>query len=285
MTGIQPTTAAGAELLKELAEHTVYAEAAAPAILAIEAEAMAAERERLRDLLVDHMPYAEGEALVTCEDRTCRMPDVGPDEGEPYLAHLLELLAEGQTARPRLVSIASGVTASSSSLDRRPMLPPTAGQLATFPPGSVLQDWVMRLPLREQGTLLTVVRGCDLEPKEWTAEGVVDTAGRRLTAWTRWAFMNPADPREVDVPGSFFQRRPPSPFRASAFGHLPLHWYTHAMHALEVIAYRHPDLNVADDAGVMYHAMAKGLHVTPETREQMFARLSEDRIASGEIVS
>jgi hypothetical protein len=30
---------------------------------------------------------------------------------------------------------------------------------------SVLQDWVTELPLREQGTLLTSVRGCDLTPK------------------------------------------------------------------------------------------------------------------------
>src|SRR5258706_71297 len=36
---------------------------------------------------------------------------------------------------------------------------------------SVLQDWVMALPLREQGTLLTAVRGCDDEPKAWTATG------------------------------------------------------------------------------------------------------------------
>lgn len=30
---------------------------------------------------------------------------------------------------------------------------------------SVLRDWVMELPLREQGTLLTCIRGCDLTPK------------------------------------------------------------------------------------------------------------------------
>ena len=27
---------------------------------------------------------------------------------------------------------------------------------------SVLQDWVMKLPLRAQGTILTGIRGCDL---------------------------------------------------------------------------------------------------------------------------
>lgn len=151
--------------------------------------------------------------------------------------------------------------------------------------GSVLQDWVMELPLREQGTLLTSVRGCDLEPKEWTAEGVVDSPGRRITAFVRWCFMNPADPREVDVPGAFFQTQPPDPFHQSAFGHLPLHWYSHVMHALEVIGWRHPDRGTANLALGLYVAMATGLHLRPETRDRMIERLSEDRIASGEIVS
>lgn len=150
---------------------------------------------------------------------------------------------------------------------------------------SVLQDWVMELPLREQGTLLTAVRGCDLEPKEWTTDSVVDSPGRRITAYIRWCFMNPADPREVDVPGAFFQTRPPEPFHQSAFGHLPLHWYTHVMHALEVIAYRHPLAVVSNDAYDLYKRMATGLHLGWETRERMIERLSEDRIASGEIVS
>jgi hypothetical protein len=164
---------------------------------------------------------------------------------------------------------------------------------------SVLQDWVMELPLREQGTLLTAVRGCDLEPKEWEQpetslgfaavpfgpERVVDSPGRRLTAWIRWCFMNPADPREVDVPGAFFQSHPPAPFHPSAFGHLPLHWYTHAMHSLEVVAYRHPDLAVRLNAYALYERMVRGLHCSPEARERMIERLSEDRIASGKIVS
>lgn len=150
---------------------------------------------------------------------------------------------------------------------------------------SVLQDWVMELPLREQGTLLTAVRGCDDEPKLWTSTGVAESPGRRLTAFIRWAFMNPADVREVDIPGAFFQSRPPSPFKPSEFGHLPLHWNTHVMHALEVIAYRHPDAYVATQAESLYFAMVHGLHLNVETRDQMIERLSEDRIETGTVVS
>jgi hypothetical protein len=150
---------------------------------------------------------------------------------------------------------------------------------------SVLQDWVMDLPLREQGTLLTAVRGCDTEPKQWTSTGIADSPGRRLTAFIRWCFMNPADVREVDVPGAFFQSRPPIPFKPSEFGHLSEHWYAHVMHALEVIAYRHPHGQIVGEVFDLYVAMVRNLHLVPETRMAMIDRLSEDRIASGEIVS
>lgn len=151
--------------------------------------------------------------------------------------------------------------------------------------GSVLQDWVMRLPLREQGTLLTAVRGCDDEPKQWTSTGVSESAGRRLTAFIRWCFMNPADQREVDIRGAFFQSTPPAPFKPSEFGHLPQHWYSHVMHALEVVGYRHPDDWTRSRALGLYEAMVKNLHLNAETQAQMVTRLSEDRIASGTVVS
>jgi hypothetical protein len=151
---------------------------------------------------------------------------------------------------------------------------------------SVLQDWVMELPLREQGTLLTAVRGCDDEAKTWTETGIAYSPGRRLTAFIRWCFMNPADPREVDyAEGSFFRSQPPAPFKPSEFGHLPQHWYSHVMHALEVCAYRHPNTDVALVCGRLYNAMVHNLHLNGESRLQFEQRLSEDRIKTGRVVS
>lgn len=161
----------------------------------------------------------------------------------------------------------------------------TSDRSLSSSPRSVLQEWVMRLPLREQGTLLTGVRGCDDEPKQWTARGIAESPGRRLTAFIRYAFMVPADPREVDIPGAFFQSQPPDPFKPSEFGHLPQHWYSHAMHALEVIAYRHPNPIVAQRALGLYDRMVHNLHLNPETKERMIERLGEDRIKSGTVVS
>jgi hypothetical protein len=151
---------------------------------------------------------------------------------------------------------------------------------------SVLQDWVMELPLRFQGTLLTAVRGCDDEAKQWVKTGVAYSPGRRLTAFIRCCFMNPADEREIDSEeGAFFMSQPPSPFKPSNFGHLPQHWYSHAMHALEIIGYHHPDGNIADQACLLYLAMVRNMHLNPESADEQWKRLTEDRIATGTVVS
>lgn len=145
---------------------------------------------------------------------------------------------------------------------------------------SVLQDWVMELPLREQGTLLTCVRGCDLTPKL-----PLDSVERRLVGALRFAIMIPADRREVDIRGAFFQSRPPDNFRASGIGHYPLHWISHVMHAAEVIAYRHPDGMIRERWYNIYFAFVHSLHVQPETRDRFIQRMSEDRIESDTVVS
>jgi len=154
------------------------------------------------------------------------------------------------------------------------------------PINSVLQDWVMRIPLRAQGTLLTAVRGCDDEAKTWTSRGVAYSPGRRLTAFIRFCFMNPADRREIDrEEGAFFMSQPPQPFKPSEFGHLPQHWYSHAMHSLEVIGYYHPNRNIGDKALELYYGMVHNLHLNVEAKHEMVNRLTEDRIAKGTVVS
>ena len=57
------------------------------------------------------------------------------------------------------------------------------------------------------------------------------------------------------------------------------------MHALEIIAYKHPSLGVQQMAFGCYNSMVKNLHLNPETEEQQWNRLTEDRVAKGEIVS
>ena len=74
-------------------------------------------------------------------------------------------------------------------------------------------------------------------------------------------------------------------FKLSELEHYPLHYVTHVMHTLEVIAHYHPNLSVQYVARTFYLRMVHGLHLSPEAPEEMMARLTEDRIASGAIVS
>lgn len=158
---------------------------------------------------------------------------------------------------------------------------------------SVLQDWVMELPLRLQGTLLTAIRGCDLAPKfplppdssYIIEDGRAIGAERELTAFLRFCVMNPADEREVDIPGAFFQSYPPTGWKPSQFGHYPEHWYAHLMHAFEVVGYCHPAPPIRDEGYEIYVKFVRNLHLNPESRAQMFERLTEDRIATGTVVS
>jgi len=57
------------------------------------------------------------------------------------------------------------------------------------------------------------------------------------------------------------------------------------MHALEIVGYYHPDPAIAAMAANLYIKMVKNMHLNVETKEQQWTRLTEDRIAKGEVVS
>lgn len=157
-------------------------------------------------------------------------------------------------------------------------------QLPPRKPRSVLQDWVMELPLREQGVLLTGIRGCDLAPKP--ANTAEETVERQLVGFLRWCVLNPADPREVGVKHAWFRPKPPDPgWKASMLGHFPQHWYSHVMHCFQVVGYRHPDEGISGEAMEIYHKLVHNMHLLPESFVTMRERLNEDRTVKGNVVS
>ena len=147
----------------------------------------------------------------------------------------------------------------------------------------VLRDWVMVLPRRVQGTLLTAIRSCDLSPKPFDPERT--TSDRAITAYLRWLIMVPADPREVDRPGAFMRSQPPENWKPSEWGHYPQHWVSHLMHTAQVCAYCHPAAVHQNNCWSIYDRIVRGLHLRTESRQEMMRRLTEDRIASGDVVS
>jgi len=120
---------------------------------------------------------------------------------------------------------------------------------------SILQDWVMKLPLREQETMLTFVRGCDLTPKI-----PLDLLDRQIIGWIRMAILNPADSSEVGIEEAFIQYNFPR-FKPSEFGHYPFHWVMNLIHCLQVIGYRSPNKEHATDALNSYYAFVHSLEV------------------------
>jgi len=145
---------------------------------------------------------------------------------------------------------------------------------------SVLQNWVMKLPLREQGALVVGTRGCDTAPKL-----PLNSTERQLTGFLRWCVLVPADDREVGITGAFFQCEPPQNWKPSELGHYPQHWYAHIMHAYEIVGYRHPHIGLSAEAQKIYRKFVYALHLQPETKDQMIERLSEDRTITNTVVS
>ena len=145
---------------------------------------------------------------------------------------------------------------------------------------SVLQEWVMNLPLREQGALVVAMRGGDEVPKR-----PLDSTARQLTGYLRFLVMNPADEREVGIEGAFFQDQPPRNWKPSELGHYSLHWFAHLMHGYQICGYRMLDNALRLEAQAVYVKMVHSLHLKPESFAEMKYRLSEDRIANGTVVS
>lgn len=147
---------------------------------------------------------------------------------------------------------------------------------------SMLRDWVQELPLREQGVLLSGMRGCDLTPKR-----PLDAPERQLVAYLRYVVCHPNAESEVSAaPGAYMQHHPPKEWTPSEFGHYPQHWYAHIMHAFQVVGGRHPDAAVRQTAHTIYLRFVHSLHLEPESFGTMVARLSEERsVELGNLVS
>ncbi len=115
---------------------------------------------------------------------------------------------------------------------------------------------------------------------------VLTCPGVMVTGQTKTWLMS--DGTEVGLePSAFFQPTIPSAseWRASALMHYPGHWITHLMHAAEVVGYRHPDPVVRGVWTAVYRKLCESMHLTPETKDQMVKRLSEDRVSKGSVVS
>ncbi len=146
---------------------------------------------------------------------------------------------------------------------------------------SVLQDWVMNIGLRMQGTLLSGIRGCDTVSKHHATKLLI----RGLRADCLNSFCG--DPRKALTyikPLSHEEMIDMLPTVLDAQDELPAHYVSHFIHAIEILAFCHPDLNRRSIWNQYYLRLCKRWHMHPETPEDMRARLEapEERFARQE---
>lgn len=137
---------------------------------------------------------------------------------------------------------------------------------------SVLQDWVMTIPKRKQGTLVAGIRGCDGIPK--------GDISKIFTRALRREILNPADPDwKTNEPAGFFDSPEITQEVLDKFvhqlDHYPLHWVTHFYLAVEVVAYHYPDKKIRDFWFNIYAIIVFALHLNPEKEEDFHSRLSD----------
>lgn len=142
----------------------------------------------------------------------------------------------------------------------------------------VLNDWVQSLTYMQQSVLLSAIRNADGVAKRHKSKALIRWY-RRCVLLSAFDGRELTDPRE-DGGGSFTG---PVANIASALDdfidsrdEMSLHYFAHAMHAFEILGYKHPDHETRAFWYEAYLRMAHALHVWPETIEQLDARLGDN---------
>lgn len=135
---------------------------------------------------------------------------------------------------------------------------------------SILKDWLMKLPIRCQGAVLTGIRGCDGHIK--------NDSSKIMVHGIRNVSLNPAN-QESLLPGGFMPFNledllPAAKELADNCDEYPLHFIVHLYQALEVISYYHPDKAVALVFEEAYKILVSGINLNVETKEECRLRLT-----------
>jgi hypothetical protein len=140
-------------------------------------------------------------------------------------------------------------------------------------------DWVEKLPLQQQTVLALALRGPDGFAKHHASKFVLwfyracvlkaAAEGRMLRHHEyckTFMSMEACDPLVWDKLLLDF---------SEVEDELPLHFYTHLMHAAQVLHYKHPDSLIRERWGKFYYQCCDFLHMFPETESNMDKRLSD----------
>lgn len=174
--------------------------------------------------------------------------------------------------------------------------------------GPVIQDWVQRLPFMQQSVLIAAIRGPDGASRQHPSKMLVkwyrrcvlysafdsQEAGKPVPLTTPvggggGSFTGPSCPagyfEYIDGDGDYVKKEveweklmePVVRAYIDSRDELPAHYQGHMMHAIEILAYKHPDKRIREWWHDVYVWLAKALHLNPETEEQMDFRLGDKK--------
>lgn len=151
---------------------------------------------------------------------------------------------------------------------------------------SIIQPWVQELGLRHQGVLVSAVRGCDGQFRE--------SPEKYLVRFYRGCILVP---HVGDITKAVSYMLWPKSlaeledgrkrFFDASFDHYPMHWLTHFTFAAEILGYYYdgryydPRIDVREFWLGVYLKIVRKLHMYPETKEQLDARLNADEETFG----
>lgn len=155
---------------------------------------------------------------------------------------------------------------------------------------AVTQEWTHALPLMQQSVLLSAFDGVALEtPWELGGGSFTGPSCDEVGPIADGPFIDSVSIRRGDrLVESWDNLRKPSFAEQLEFGmatavddfiragdELPHHYYTHFMHAAEVLGYKHPHQDIRAFWYSVYERLVHALHLYPESEAQMDARLGD----------
>jgi hypothetical protein len=152
----------------------------------------------------------------------------------------------------------------------------------------VVQTWVGGLSFMQQSVLLCAIRGPDGIHKDHPVKKLLRWY-RRCVLYCSFHSRELGEPYAHKTPYEFCGGSFTGPLMDERLGslrmlhdeylrcvdELPHHFQLHLMHAVEILGYKYPDLEVRAQWNSFYRRIVNDAHLNPETEEQMDRRLGD----------
>lgn len=142
---------------------------------------------------------------------------------------------------------------------------------------AVTQEWTHELPYMQQSVLLSAMRNADGVEKGHPSKDLIRWFRRCvvLSAFDGRALTDPSEPGGGSYTGPVEDiERAADDFIRARDG-MELHYFSHAMHAFQIIGAHHPDETIRQFWWSVYRRMAHALHLWPEMATELNKRLGD----------